>query len=295
MTTAEPWTVGRLLTWTTDYLKKSGSESARLDAEVLLAEARGCERIMLYTAYTEEVPEDVRTKFRALVKRRAEGCPVAYLVGRREFFSLLFEVSPDVLIPRPETEFVVTAALDLLKIRSSDDKSATLADVGTGSGAIAITIAKHAEKVHVVATDVSAAALAVARRNAERHGVLDEIEFLEGDLLSPAPASLKFNLIAANLPYIGTAEEGTLAHEVRQHEPHVALFGGSMGDELICKLIPQAAERLTPGGWLILELSPMLADGVISQLKEHGMFEAASITKDLAGLARVVKARRRAS
>ncbi len=292
MSTAEPWTVGRLLTWTTDYLKKSGSESARLDAEVLLAEARGCERIMLYTAYTEEVPEDVRNKFRALVKQRAEGWPVAYLVGRREFFSLMFEVTPDVLIPRPETEFVVTATLDALKERSADLGPATVADVGTGSGAIAVTVAKHAADVRVVAIDVSEAALAVARRNAERHYVADRISFLVGDLLSPAPADVKFAVIAANLPYIGTAEEGTVVDEVRKHEPHVALFAGEVGDELIARLIPQAADKLEPGGWLILELSPMLADQVAQQIQADGRFEPASITKDLAGLARVVKAKR---
>ena len=292
MSTTEPWTVGRLLTWTTDYLKKSGSESARLDAEVLLAEARGCERIMLYTAYAEEVPEDVRNKFRGLVKRRAEGCPVAYLVGRREFFSLMFEVSPDVLIPRPETEFVVTAALDALKDRPAESSPAVVADVGTGSGAIAVTVAKHAAEVRVIATDVSEGALAVARRNAERHEVADRIEFLTGDLLSPVDAEVRFAVIAANLPYIGTAEQGTVAEEVRQHEPQVALFAGSVGDELIARLIPQAAEKLEPGGWLILELSPMLADRVAQQLQADGRFEAASITKDLAGLARVVKAKR---
>lgn len=292
MSTAESWTVGRLLTWTTDYLKKSGSESARLDAEVLLAEARGCERIMLYTAYAEEVSEDVRNKFRALVKRRAEGCPVAYLVGRREFFSLMFEVTPDVLIPRPETEFVVTATLDALKERSAELGPALVADVGTGSGAIAVAVAKHVGDVRVVAVDVSEAALAVARRNAERHGVADRIEFLAGDLLSPVSADRRFAAMAANLPYIGTAEQGTVANEVRQHEPHVALFAGSVGDELIARLIPQAVERLEPGGWLILELSPMLADRVVERIKEDGRFEAASIAKDLGGLARVVKARR---
>lgn len=292
MSSAEPWTVGRLLTWTTDYLKKAGSESPRLDAEVLLAEARQCERIMLYTAYAEEVPEDVRTKFRELVKRRAEGCPVAYLVGRREFFSLMFEVTPDVLIPRPETEHVVTAALDALKQRGEGQGSATVADVGTGSGAIAVAVAKHADDVRVLATDVSAAALAVARRNAERHGVADRVEFVEGSLLSTVAPDVRFDVIAANLPYIGTTEEGTVAEEVRNHEPHLALFAGAQGDELIAQLIPQAAERLVPGGSLILELSPMLADRVAEQLRADGRFEPASIVKDLAGLARVVKAKR---
>ncbi|HMC11501.1 MAG TPA: HemK/PrmC family methyltransferase, partial [Pirellulaceae bacterium] len=156
----ETWTVLRLLSWTTDYLKSHGSDSPRLDAEVLLAHARGCERIMLYTAFDQVVDDETRSKFRELVKRRADGVPVAYLVGQREFYSLSFRVTPDVLIPRPETEFVVVAALDALKgsgfrVQGSGEsgsqksevrsqKSPIVCDVGTGSGAIAVAIAKHA-------------------------------------------------------------------------------------------------------------------------------------------------------
>src|SRR5437762_8307666 len=177
---SESWTILRLLTWTTDYLKSHGSESPRLDAEVLLAHARGCERIMLYAAFNEVVAEDVRTKFRELVKRRAEGVPVAYLVGTREFYSLSFHVTPDVLIPRPETEFVVVAALDALKgsgfgvqgsgeiqnPKSKIQNPPLVADVGTGSGAIAVAIARHAPDCRVFATDISPAALAIAKGNA---------------------------------------------------------------------------------------------------------------------------------
>src|SRR6188472_3668005 len=143
----DSWTVLRLLTWTTEYLKSHGSESPRLDAEVLLAHARGCERIMLYAAFDEVVPDDVRAVFRELVKRRAEGTPVAYLVGKREFYSLAFRVTPDVLIPRPETEFLVLAALDAIREQNLNPNSKIqnplVADAGTGSGAIAIAIAKH--------------------------------------------------------------------------------------------------------------------------------------------------------
>src|SRR5437870_2051637 len=170
---SELWTVLRLLTWTTDYLKSHGSESPRLDAEVLLAHARGCERIMLYAAFDEVVSDDVRTKFRELVKRRAEGVPVAYLVGKREFYSLSFRVTPEVLIPRPETEFVVVATLDALK----EIQHPLVADVGTGSGAIAVAIAKHAPHARVVGIDINFAALAVARENAANHQVAERIEF----------------------------------------------------------------------------------------------------------------------
>jgi release factor glutamine methyltransferase len=310
MSQAEIWTVGRLLTWTTEFLQKHGSESPRLDAEVLLAHARGCERIALYTAFGEEVSEPVRATFRELVKKRAEGVPVAYLVGKKEFFSLSFRVTPDVLIPRPETEHVVMAALDVLrgspksKVQSpmseeeiphpkSQIPNAFLADVGTGSGCIAIAIAKHAPQVRIVATDASAAALSVARENAQAHHVADRIELLQGDLLSMLPAERQFDIVVSNPPYIGTSEQGTLAPQVRQHEPRAALFGGERGTETIARLIPQAAERLKLGGCLILEVSPIVADAVVQLIAASGAFEPPTGSKDLAGLVRVVSSRRK--
>src|SRR5262245_4947541 len=178
MSDAERWTIGRLLQWTTDYLKKSGSPSPRLDAEVLLSDARGCQRIQLYTAFDEDPGETVRNRFRELVKRRAAGEPVAYLVGRREFYSLTFHVTPDVLIPRPETEFVVLGVLDAIQQLGSLDRPVQIADVGTGSGAIAISVAKHAPGCQVTATDISPAALAVAQQNAKQHEVADRINFV---------------------------------------------------------------------------------------------------------------------
>jgi len=293
---SDTWSVLRLLTWTTDYLKSHGSESPRLDAEVLLAHARDCERIMLYAAFDEVVADDVRGKFRELVKRRAEGTPVAYLVGKREFYSLSFHVTPDVLIPRPETEFVVVAALDALKIpdpNSQIPNSSLIADVGTGSGAIGVTIAKHAPQVRVVAIDISSSALAVAKENAATHSVADRMEFIQGDLLAPLTAESRFCLIASNPPYIGENEIGTLSPSVIQHEPRQALIAGPTGTEVIERLIPQAAERLLAGGWLILEVSPLIARQVVDLFEADGRFEEATVTKDLAGLARVVKAQRR--
>jgi release factor glutamine methyltransferase len=294
---SETWTVLRLLTWTTDYLKSNGSGSPRLDAEVLLAHARGCERIMLYAAFDQYVDDDTRAKFRELVKRRAAGEPVAYLIGRREFYSLNFRVTPDVLIPRPETEFVVVAVLDALKsfatsefrIQNSD---LLLADVGTGSGAIAVSVAKHEPAAKLVATDISAPALAIAKENAATHGVTDRIEFLEGDLLTPLPAEPRFAVIASNPPYIGEAEISTLAPSVINHEPRRALIAGPTGTEVIERLIPQAAECLLPGGWLILEISPIIINRVVDLIATDGRFEPATITKDLANLARVIKAQR---
>ncbi len=285
---SETWTVLRLLTWTTDFLKSHGSESPRLDAEVLLAHARGCERIMLYAAFDQIVDDETRAKFRDLVKRRSTGEPVAYLVGSREFYSLSFKVTPAVLIPRPETEFVVVAVLDVIK-----NSECWVADVGTGSGAIAVTVAKHEPAVKVVAIDISPATLAIAQENATTHGVSERIEFKEGDLLASLPAEPRFAVIASNPPYIGEAEISSLAPSVINHEPRNALIGGPTGTEIIQRLIPQAAERLLPGGWLILEFSPIIANRVAELISADGRFEEATITKDLAGLARVVKARRK--
>jgi release factor glutamine methyltransferase len=292
---SEPWTVLRLLTWTTDYLKSHGSDSPRLDAEVLLAHARGCERIQLYTAFDEVVNDDVRAAFRDLVKRRAEGVPVAYLVGKREFYSLSFRVTPDVLIPRPETEFVVLEALDALKIKNQKSKIENpplIADIGTGSGAIAIAVAKHCPGCRVVATDISSAALNIARENAATHGVADRIDFLQGDLFEPVSSESRFTVVASNPPYIGENELGTLAASVRDHEPRHALIAGPTGTEIIERLIPQAADRLQPGGRLIVEISPLIVSRVVEIISAEGRYESPTITKDLAGLPRVVKTRR---
>ena len=295
---ADAWTVLRLLTWTTDYLKQHGSDSPRLDAEVLLAHARGCERIMLYAAFDQVVADDVRAKFRELVKRRADGTPVAYLVGKREFYSLSFRVTPDVLIPRPETELVVVETLEALGGGSGSKvqrpNSAQVADVGTGSGAIAVAVAKHVPQCRVIAVDSSPAALAIAKENAASLGVKEQIEFVDGDLLASLPAEPRLSVVASNPPYVSEAEYEALAASVKSHEPRQALVAGPKGTEVIERLIPQAAERLLTGGCLIVEVSPMIAGRVVELIAADGRYEPASIVKDLAGLARVVKARRQA-
>lgn len=287
---AETWTVGRLLGWTTDYLKRHNSDSPRLEAEVLLAHALGCPRIGLYTAFDQEPSEAVRGAFRALVRRRAEGEPVAYLVGRREFYSLSLRVGPAVLVPRPETELLVVAILDLAK--AAGNPSPAIADVGTGSGAIAICAAKYLPQARVVAIDTSAAALAVARANAAEHGVAQRIEFLEGDLLGPVEAGRQFDLIASNPPYVRTAEWDSLPPDVRDYEPREALVAGPQGTEVIERLIPQAADRLRPGGHLLMEISPMIHEAVCKLLQAEPRLEPQPTIKDLARHPRVVVARR---
>jgi len=292
MSSSAPWTVGRLLQWTAEYLKSHGSDTPRLDAEVLLAEALKCQRIELYTAFTDEPGEEVRAAFREMVRRRAEGAPVAYLVGHREFYSLDFRVTPDVLIPRPETELLVVALLDLAKARPAGAKL-IIADVGTGSGIIAVCAAKHLPGCQVTAIDINPAALEVARFNAERHGVAGRIDFVRGDLFSGFAADKKFDFILSNPPYIATNEMQTLPPEVKNYEPHAALLAGPRGTEVIEALIAQSAERLNPGGYLIMEISPMIHDQVIALLAAEKRFEPATTIKDLARLPRVAQARKR--
>jgi release factor glutamine methyltransferase len=294
MPQTEEWTIGRLLAWTTKFLKERGADSPRLDAELLLAEACGRKRIELYTSFEETPPDAVRTAFRELVRRRAEGTPVAYLLGRREFYSLSFRVTNDVLIPRPETEFLLIRLLDLARKREID-APVEIVDIGAGSGILAICAAKELPRARVTAVDISPAALAVARDNAADHGMTERIAFVEGDLLGGLPDEQRFDFVVSNPPYITTAEMATLAVDVAKHEPRIALEAGPRGTEIMERLIPEAAARLRPGGWLLMEISPQLSAAVTELIASDGRFEPATISKDLAGLARVVQARRRSN
>jgi release factor glutamine methyltransferase len=292
MSQPETWTIGRLLTWTTDYLKQHGSDSPRLDAEVLLAESRGCKRIELYTKFDEPADDATRTKFRELVKQRAEGKPVAYLVGRREFYSLSFRVTADVLVPRPETESLVLRLIELFKQGTIVADEPRIADIGTGSGIIAVCAAKHLPAARVTAVDASKAALTVAQENAEALGVADRIEFVESDLFAAMPAERRFHMVASNPPYVSEGEFATLSPTVRNFEPRQALVAGPSGVEVIERLIPQAAERLEPGGWLLMEISPMIEPAVRELVEQHSGFELGPTIKDLAGLPRIVQAKK---
>jgi release factor glutamine methyltransferase len=282
------WTVGRLLTWTTDWLGARGSEAPRLDAEVLLAHVRGCPRIALYTAFDTPVADAERARFRELVKRRGEGEPVAYLVGSKEFFSLAFAVTKDVLIPRPETEGLVVRSLDLVK----QAPAPRIADVGTGSGAIAVTLAKQLPKATLVATDIAPAALAVAEANAARHGVAERIEFVACDLLADPRATGPWDVIVSNPPYVRDDEYPALPRDVRDHEPKTALVAGPTGVEIVTRLAAEAAERLAPGGWLLVEIGPSTAAAAEAALAAQPGLVPGPTLKDLAGLPRIVQARR---
>lgn len=284
----EAWTVGRLLTWTTDWLGARGSDSPRLDAEVLLAHVRGCPRIALYTTFDAVVPDAERARFRELVKRRGEGEPVAYLVASREFFSLPLAVTKDVLIPRPETEGLVVRVLDLAK----ELPAPRIADVGTGSGAIAVAVAKHLPRASLAASDLSVAALAVARGNAERHGVAERIAFVASDLLAAAELAGPWDVIVSNPPYVRDDEYAALHRDVRDHEPRSALVAGPTGVELVARLAREAAERLAPGGWLLVEIGPSTAAAAEALLAAVPDLSLGPTLKDMAGLPRIVQARR---
>ena len=284
----EPWTIGKLLNWTTDFLRRRGSESPRLDAEVMLAFVLDWQRVQLYTHYEEEVGDRARGAFRDLVRRRSEGSPVAYLVGRKEFYSLTLEVSPAVLIPRPESEFVVVEFLDVAR----QIESPRVVDVGTGSGCLAIACAHQKPSARVIAIDISPAALELARRNAAKHGVADRVEFRQGDLLEPVANEGPFDAILSNPPYIPTADIPNLEVGVRDYEPHLALDGGPDGLTVVTRLVDQAIPLLKPGGHLILEIGTAQEQPVRALIEAHPEFQLVPTIHDLQKHPRVIRAMR---
>lgn len=274
-------------------------------AELLLLHVLGRDRTWVYSHPEEEIVAPVAEQYSALIRRRAAGEPTQHLTGKQEFWGLEFRVTPDVLIPRPETEHVIEVTLDRLAVRElragrpqkTDGAGLLMADIGTGSGCIAIALAKELPAAVFVATDISGAALAVARCNAARHNLADRIEFLEcsllnGLLVSPLAnrySPLLFDLIVSNPPYIGLRETSTLMREVREHEPEIALYGGEEGYELYADLIAQSAKSLKPGGILVLELghNSLLA---VQPLLDASIWTNISVTNDLAGIPRVLAA-----
>jgi release factor glutamine methyltransferase len=247
------WTVASIITVTTEFLGKRDPSSPRLEAELLLAEVLKLDRVGLYTSFDRELTEPELSAYRVLVKRRGEHEPVAYILGRKEFYRLPLTVTRDTLIPRPETERLVDEAARLAKEMGSEE--IRIADVGCGSGAIAVALAKTLPKARITAIDVSEPALKVARINIEAHGVADRVETRLGSLLAPL-AGERLELICANLPYVPDADMSTLAPDVAAYEPRLALAGGPEGLDLIAPLIEAAPAHLTPGGRLVLEIWP---------------------------------------
>lgn len=278
----EPWTIVRLLRWTTDYLSGKGVETPRLDTEVMLADLLGFSRVDLYLNYDRPLQPEELSGFRERVRRRANREPVAYITSRKEFYSLDLEVGPEALIPRPETELLVEEAVRLVRDRWPKCASLRLVDLGAGSGAMALALASQLRQAALWALDLSGQALELARRNASRHGVEGRIKFLQGDLLAPLAGEEKaFHLIAANLPYVPRAAFADMAPEARDHEPRLSLDGGEDGLDLIRRAIAQAKPLIKPGGALLLEVWPTHGDEIRGLGSKYG-YAQVRIIKDLA-------------
>jgi release factor glutamine methyltransferase len=287
-----------------EQLRVANVASYTLAAELLLLHVTSQNRTWLYSHPEEILPESVAESYFALLTRRGSGVPTQHLTGKQEFWGLQFEVNPDVLIPRPETEHLIEVALDRLAVREIragrhqqlSGENLTLVDIGTGSGCMAITLAKELPAATVYATDISETALAVAHKNAALHGLSERIHFLRSNLLEafapPAGTSRPlFDLIISNPPYVSLREEDSLPVEVRQHEPRTALFGGEEGYELYGVLVPQAAQHLKTGGLLVLELGYNSLPAV-EPLLDRSEWSGVSVMKDLAGIPRVISAER---
>ena len=284
-----PWTVLRLLDWTRDYLTGAVDEP-RLSAEVLLASALKCPRLQLYTRFDYQPTAEELASFRGLVRRAHAHEPIAYLVGEKEFYSLRFKVTPEVLVPRAETEALVSEAVTHLRKRGG---AKTMWDVCTGSGCVAIATARHAPQTRVLGTDISPAAVAIATENAAAHGLAQRVCFRVADLLA-LPEDCRqmppFDVMTANPPYVA---EHQMISETVKHEPPAAIHGGADGLDFLRRLVPDAPAMLSPGGALILEFGFTQAEAVTDLLAATGAFEPPRILRDYQGIERSVVALRR--
>ncbi len=273
-------TVIEVLKAASGHLQKHSSDSARLDAEVLLAQSLGVRRLDLYLQFDRPLTDEELSRYRDLIKKRAHGDPVAYLVGHKEFMALDFEVTPAVLVPNPDTEVLVQRAVAIAR---QAPETLRVADVGTGSGCIAIAIAHYASDVEVWASDVSRDALKVAARNVAKHRVARQVHLACGDMLDPLPGS--FDLICANLPYVAAGSD--LPAEVTA-QPAGALFAGQDGAALVLRLLDAAPARLNPGGRLLAEIDPRIVK-VVTEAVDRA-FSNHSVLRDLGGRERLVEA-----
>ncbi|MBI3934358.1 MAG: peptide chain release factor N(5)-glutamine methyltransferase [Acidobacteria bacterium] len=276
-----------------ELLAGGGVPSPRLNAEVLLMHAARCDRVHLYAHGERELTDSEWVHYGRYLKERLEGKPSQYITGHQEFWGLDFLVNPSVLIPRPETELLVETALDIARREYPDGAACTIADVGTGSGCIAIALATELPEARVIALDQSAEALETAQINTERLSVASRITFLPSDLLQPRSGHLlpPLQMVVSNPPYVSTQDSGNVMPEVSQYEPPAAVFAGESGLEAYARLIPQAAEALPEGGALVLELGYDVEEGV-RKLLASGTWVEIAWRRDLAGITRVVSARR---
>lgn len=323
---AEPqtaWTILELLRWTTDYFRTKGVSEPRASAEVLLAHTLGASRLDLYLRYDQPLNSEELARFKALVVRRRNGEPVAYLTGHREFWSLDFQVTPAVLIPRPETETLVAAAVEAakdnvgaglkpaptrepeqsleemereqipphLEVHPKNESFRGL-EIGVGSGAVIVALAKELPEMHWIGVDISAAALELAQDNARRHGVLKRVHLLKCDLLSAFKPQPSFDVLVANLPYVPQPEWEQLPRDIKDFEPRQALLAGKDGLDLIRPLVQQAHQYIKAGGWVLLEVGDRQAEKVEGLMQQSGAYDRVESIKDFSGIERVVRARR---
>lgn len=286
----EQWTIGALLNWTAEHLAKKGVEYPRLDAEVLLAHILDCKRIDLYgLRFADVAGEEVRKSYREMIRKRLEGCPVAYLVGRKEFFGLELAVNPSVLIPRPDSEHVVIECLKLAKALPAP----RILDIGVGSGNLVVAVAKKHVGAKVTGIDKSAEAIKTAQANAEKHKVSERICFLEGEFFAPLTADDRFDFIISNPPYIAHEDLDKLPPGVRDFEPRMALDGGPGGFAVFDRIVAEAQRFLEPGGYLIVEIGAPQETAARERLTALSEYELMPTIHDFSGHPRVLVARRR--
>ena len=289
----DAWTVRRILEWTTAFFTRKTVDAPRLSAELLLAHVLACPRIKLYTDYERPLSEHDLARMRALVQRAAEQEPIAYLTGRAHFFNLEFEVTRDVLIPRPDTETLVENVMQFVRHQPGMEAPRVL-DLCTGSGCVAAAVAHHLKAAFVVATDISPAAVAVARRNVERLKLTERVVVEEGDLFEPVARLVDarpFHLIVSNPPYIASGRIAGLDRSVRDYEPVQALDGGVDGLTLHRRIFEESTKHLLPGGRLYLEIAFDQGDLARETAGRYETFEDVRVLKDHAGKDRVLTAR----
>lgn len=293
MTSDDTWTIQKLLNWVTEYLGTKGIESARLSSELLLSHVLGLKRIELYTQFDKQVSQEQLDLLHGMIKRAGLHEPVAYLTGGTEFYSLELDITADCLIPRPETELLVQRAIEFLRTRSGVQY---ICDLCTGSGCIAVAIAKNVPDARVTATDISSAALEVAARNVEKHRLNEQVRLLCGDLFEPIIQQLdvnQFDLIVCNPPYVSTAEYEKLDKNVKDYEPASALLAGADGMDVYRSIIKKVDEFLKPGAALMLEIGYAQGPAVRELLEQPGAFAEIKIEKDLHDNDRIVIARKK--
>ena len=278
----ETWTVRSLLQWAREWLAKKEVESPRLDAELLLAHALGCDRLRLYIDVDKPLSAEELARFKPLVKRRGAREPVAYILGTKEFYGRPFEVAPGVFIPRPETELLARMVLEHLPV----DAQARVLDLCSGSGAVGISVAAERPRTQVDLVELSPDAAALAGRNAEKHAS-GRVRVFTGDLYAALPGHIRYDAIAANPPYVPIPHGRKLASDVVDHEPHLALFGGEDGLDVIRRIASGVREWLAPGGLFATEIDPSQGEAAARLLRDAGLVQV-KVERDLAGLDRHV-------